>query len=222
MLNVRTIVTNHFQENCHIVFDEETKDAVAADPGGKAEAIADEVKKIGLNLRAILLTHGHLDHIAAASELKNLTGAEIIGPLQDDDFLIDSLDEQAMMFGFEKPATFTPDKWTSDGDELRFGAIDCKVMSVPGHTPGHAAFVLGKDAKKICLVGDLIFENSVGRTDFPRGSERDLALSIAKLLSALDGDTLMLSGHGTSFTANDALTRNRYVAWLISQLANQK
>lgn len=215
MLNVRTIITNHFQENCHIVYDEESKDAVAADPGGKAESIAGEIKKLGLNLKAILLTHGHLDHVAGACELKSITGAEIIGPMQEDSFLIDSLDKQAIMFGFPKPNSFESDKWAKADEKIFFGTIACRTVAVPGHTPGHAAYVLGDG--QICLTGDLIFDNSVGRTDFPGGSEKALACSIAKLLKILDKDTLMLSGHGSAFTAYDALTKNRYVAWLISQ-----
>lgn len=204
-----------FQQNCTLLVDDATQAAAVVDPGGDVERILALVEKHGLKVERILLTHGHLDHAAAAGELaQRLGGVPIEGPHRDEQFLIDNLPVQCAAYGFPVHPAFTPDRWLADGDTVRFGGETLEVIHCPGHTPGHVVFF--HRGKGLALVGDVIFAGSVGRTDFdfkgkPYGDFETLADSIRRKLFPLGDEVEFIPGHGPNSTFGRERATNPYV-----------
>lgn len=193
-----TIPVTAFQQNCTLLWCEETMEAAVVDPGGDIDYIEDAVKKKGVKLVKILLTHGHLDHVGATAELASQFGIPIEGPHIDERSLIEQLPQQCVMFGFSPVPTFTPDRWLKQGDTVCFGKQELEVLHCPGHTQGHVVFFHRGD--KLALVGDVLFKGSIGRTDLPGGDFEQLIASIRNRLWPLGDDVTFISGHGPSST----------------------
>jgi len=157
----------------------------------------------------ILLTHGHADHAGGATQLSNILDIPIIGPHEEDLFLLQSLEEQGRMFGMEA-SNCIPQQWLRDGDEVILGEALLSVFHCPGHTPGHIVF-FNKDSK-LAIVGDVLFRGSIGRTDLPRGNHADLLASIQTKLWPLGNDVIFISGHGPVSTFGQERLDNAYVA----------
>lgn len=205
MFQYQIIPVTAFQENCSIIWCDETNEAAFIDPGGEPELLRKAVEKLGVNIKQILLTHGHLDHVGAAVALANHYNVKIIGPSQEDEFLFSGLPQQCMQFGFPYTDSFLPDRWLTEGEQVKVGNIILDVLSCPGHTPGHIVFINAKD--KIAFVGDVLFKSSIGRTDFPRGNHADLISSITNKLFPLGDDFIFVSGHGPmSSFGNERMT----------------
>jgi glyoxylase-like metal-dependent hydrolase (beta-lactamase superfamily II) len=182
-----------FQQNCTLIWDEETKEGVVVDPGGDAPSILEAVRQSGMTVRRILLTHGHLDHAGAAAELAEALGAPIEGPHRADAFLLDGLAAQGAAYGMDcRPVT--PDRWLEEGDTVEIAGHDFAVLHCPGHTPGHVVFV--STALGFALVGDVLFRGSVGRTDFPYGDHAALIGAIRGKLFPLGDHIRFICGHG--------------------------
>ncbi|MCX8602147.1 MULTISPECIES: MBL fold metallo-hydrolase [unclassified Gilliamella] len=194
MFQYQIIPVTAFQENCSIIWCDQTMEAAFVDPGGEPELLKKAVEKLGVNIKQILLTHGHLDHVGAAVELANHYDVNIIGSQQEDEFLFTSLPEQCIQFGFPFINAFLPDCWLKEGDKIQVGNISLDVLFCPGHTPGHIVFINHPD--KIAFVGDVLFNGSIGRTDFPRGNHADLISSITHKLLPLGDDFIFVPGHG--------------------------
>ncbi|MFQ1008294.1 MBL fold metallo-hydrolase [Gilliamella apicola] len=205
MFQYQIIPVTDFQENCSIVWCDETNEAAFIDPGGEPELLKKAVEKLGVNIKQILLTHGHLDHVGVAAELAKHYDVKIIGPSQEDEFLFTALPQQSMQFGFPYTESFLPDRWLKENDKIQIGNISLDVLFCPGHTPGHIVFINVKD--KIAFVGDVLFKNSIGRTDFPRGNHADLISSITHKLFPLGDDFIFVPGHGPmSSFGNERMT----------------
>ena len=205
MFQYQIIPVTDFQENCSIVWCDETNEAAFIDPGGEPELLKKAVEKLGVNIKKILLTHGHLDHVGVAAELAKHYDVKIIGPSQEDEFLFTALPQQSMQFGFPYTESFLPDRWLKENDKIQIGNISLNVLFCPGHTPGHIVFINVKD--KIAFVGDVLFKNSIGRTDFPRGNHADLISSITHKLFPLGDDFIFVPGHGPmSSFGNERMT----------------
>ena len=205
MFQYQIIPVTDFQENCSIVWCDETNEAAFIDPGGEPELLKKAVEKLGVNIKKILLTHGHLDHVGVAAELAKHYDVKIIGPSQEDEFLFTALPQQSMQFGFPYTESFLPDRWLKENDKIQIGNISFDVLFCPGHTPGHIVFINLKD--KIAFVGDVLFKNSIGRTDFPRGNHADLISSITHKLFPLGDDFIFVPGHGPmSSFGNERMT----------------
>lgn len=205
MFQYQIIPVTDFQENCSIVWCDETNEAAFIDPGGEPELLKKAVEKLGVNIKQILLTHGHLDHVGVAAELAKHYDVKIIGPSQEDEFLFTTLPQQSMQFGFPYTESFLPDRWLKENDKIQIGNISLDVLFCPGHTPGHIVFINLKD--KIAFVGDVLFKNSIGRTDFPRGNHADLISSITHKLFPLGDDFIFVPGHGPmSSFGNERMT----------------
>lgn len=198
-----------YQQNCSLVWCETQGKAALVDPGGDMDRLMAVVARQGVNLEKILLTHGHLDHVGAAGRLSDELGLPIIGPHQQDAFLFESLAEQARMFGFPATQAFLPDQWLNDGDRVDIGKVSLSVIHCPGHTPGHVVFV--NEADRLAFVGDVLFNGSVGRTDFPRGNHRDLVHSIREKLFPLGDDMHFVPGHGPMGTFGQERRTNPFV-----------
>jgi hydroxyacylglutathione hydrolase len=199
-----------FQQNCSILWDEATKRAAVVDPGGDLDRVLPLLQREGLTLEKILLTHGHLDHAAAAGELAAVKGVPIEGPHPDDLFLIENLPQQARQYGFAESRSFVPDRWLDQGDQVRIGGETLEVRHCPGHTPGHV--VLFHSAARLAFVGDVLFAGSIGRTDFPRGNHASLIRSIRENLFPLGPDVTFVPGHGPTSTFGQERQTNPFVA----------
>ena len=182
-----------FQQNCSLVFDEARMVGAVVDPGGDVPAILEAIRESGVTVEKILLTHGHIDHAGGAAELKETLGVPIEGPHPEDKFLLDDLAKTGAGYGMAaRPVT--PDRWLKEGDSVTVGDLTFAVYEAPGHTPGSVVFF--NDANRFALVGDVLFQGSIGRTDFPRGDHAALIRSIKEKLYPLGDDVICLPGHG--------------------------
>ena len=210
MLKYLTIPVTPFQQNCSLVWDDDSKQAAVIDPGGDTDVILDAVKQLGLKLEQIWITHAHVDHAAATADLAEQLGLPIIGPHPGDQFWIDGLPMAAATYGFPPARPFKPTRWLADGDIVSVGECVLHVRHCPGHTPGHVVFV--HRAAKIAFVGDVLFRGSIGRTDFPRGNHDQLLNSIRKRLWPLGDDITFVPGHGQTSTFGWERKTNPFVA----------
>ena len=183
-----------FQQNCSLVFDSERKIGAIVDPGGDVAVILDAIAQSGITVEKILLTHGHIDHAGGAAELKEKLGVPIEGPHPEDLFLLETLDETGAKYGMTGARPVTPDRWLKEGDTVTVGGLTFAIHEAPGHTPGSVVFF--NDENRFALVGDVLFQGSVGRTDFPRGDHATLIRSIKEKLYPLGDDVVCLPGHG--------------------------
>lgn len=140
MLKYQVIPVTSYQQNCSLVWCDKTHDAVLIDPGGDIEVLLAAVEENKVNLKAVWLTHGHLDHIGGTAELKNLFNLPVIGPHKDDQFLFEAIPAQIEMFGFSPVDSFMPDKWLDEDQTLHIGEEEFSILHTPGHTPGHIVY----------------------------------------------------------------------------------
>jgi len=198
-----------FEQNCAILWDDATKQAVVVDPGGDVDRILAAIAQAGVSVERIWLTHGHLDHAGGAAELKEkLSGVPIEGPDQRDEFLLQGLEEQGRSYGFAM-RNVTPDRWLQEGDSVAFGEHRFDVLHCPGHTPGHVVFV--NHTAHFALLGDVLFQGSVGRTDFPYGDHAALISAITGKLLPLGDDFSFLCGHGPGSTLGEERRSNPFL-----------
>ncbi len=197
-LSYAIIPVTPFQQNCALLWCNKTKAAAVVDPGGEADVIRAEIAARALLVERILVTHGHVDHVAGVAELAESLKVPVEGPHVADRYWLELVEEQGRQFGIAGGRAFTPDRWLQHGDEVTFGEIRMNVLHCPGHTPGHVVFHHPGD--RLAFVGDVLFRGSVGRTDFPGGSFESLLGSIRGRLWPLGDDVSFLPGHGPSST----------------------
>jgi len=208
-MQVSVIPVTAFQQNCSIIHCEETGKGAIVDPGGDLELVLAAVAEEGIQIEQILLTHAHIDHAGATSDLAKRLGVPVIGPEREDEFLIQSLAMQGRMFGIPHAAPFTPDRWLAQGDVVMVGNESFEVRHCPGHTPGHVIFY--NEKHKLAIVGDVLFDGSIGRTDLPRGDHATLLRSIQTQILTLPDDTTFLPGHGPTSTVGEQRRRNPFL-----------
>ncbi|MBI4318911.1 MAG: MBL fold metallo-hydrolase [Chloroflexi bacterium] len=193
--------------NCVLAVCPETREAVVVDPGDDAEKILRRLGELGATVKYIVDTHGHPDHVLANADLKDATGATLaIHPL---DAPLLSSQPGELMFWLPKPMRESvPDLLLNEGDEIQIGTVSLKVLHTPGHTPGHISLV----TDGIAIVGDVLFFQGIGRTDFPGGSFPQLMQSIREKLLPLGDDTVVYPGHGPATTIGDERMYNPFLA----------
>lgn len=211
MLKYQVIPVTSYQQNCSLVWCDQTGEAVLIDPGGESDRLLSAVDANQLLLKEIWLTHGHLDHIGATAEIKEKLNLPIIGPHIDDKFLLQAIPAQCEIFGFSPVDTFIPDQWLSEGQTLTLGNEQFSILHTPGHTPGH--IVIKHEPQKLLWVGDVLFHHSIGRTDFPRGNHADLLRSIKNKLLTLCDDYKFVPGHGPESTIGEERLHNPFLAY---------
>ncbi len=210
MLAYLTIPVTAFQQNCSLIWDESTRQAAVIDPGGDLDHLLAQIKRLDLKLEQIWLTHAHIDHAGGTGELARRESLPIIGPHPGDQFWIDALPQQSVMFGFPQAEAFTPTRWLHEGDTVCLGGHTLEVRHCPGHTPGHVVFY-SPDLKR-AFVGDVLFAGSIGRTDFPQGNFDQLIDSIRSKLWPLGDDTVFIPGHGPESSFGRERRSNPFVA----------
>lgn len=199
-----------FQQNCTLLWNETTMRGAVSDPGGDLDRIMETVEELGITLEKVLLTHGHLDHASAAGELAERLGVPIEGPHRDDLFLISDLPRQGAKYGFPTYQSFEPTRWLENGDTVEVGGLTFQVLHCPGHTPGHIVFF--NDEARLAIVGDVLFNGSIGRTDLPRGDYASLVNAIRNKLWPLGDDVTFVPGHGPLSTFGAERRSNPFVA----------
>ena len=209
MLQYKTIPVTAFQQNCSLVWCDQTQEAAVIDPGGDLEAIEWEIDRLGLQLKAIWRSHAHIDHAGGGADLADKYQLDIIGPHEGDQFWIDGLAQQGAMFGFPPSRSFVPTRWLHDGDTVQIGKETLQVRHCPGHTPGHVVFHAPQIER--CFVGDVLFAGSIGRTDFPPGNHQQLIDSIVQRLWPMGDATGFIPGHGPESSFGRERKTNPYV-----------
>ena len=209
MLQYLTVPVTPFQQNCSIVWCDATQEAAIIDAGGDIPVLLAEIKRLGLTLTALWVTHAHIDHAGGVGELANTYALPIIGPHPGDQFWIDGLAQQSVSFGFAPAQPFTPTRWLHDGDTVQIGHETLNVRHCPGHTPGHVVFHAPQIER--VFVGDVLFAGSIGRTDFPQGDHDQLISSITQRLWPMGNETVFIPGHGPESTLGRERRTNPYV-----------
>ena len=194
-MNAGIVPVTPFEQNCTILFDDETREGVVVDPGGDVDIILSAIRDNGLQIKHIWITHGHIDHAGGAMDLKDALGVDIIGPHEADRPLLENLEKQALRFGLPGGVrNCVPDRFLNEGETVSFGDHIFEVLHCPGHAPGHVVYF--NRAAKFAHVGDVLFRGSVGRTDLPGGDHAALIASIKEKLLPLGDDIGFLCGHG--------------------------
>lgn len=198
-----------FRQNCTLLWDDNSSEAIFTDVGGDSGFLWQEAQALGLSPQAVWLTHGHLDHAGGVVALTQDHPMPVLGPHPDDEFLLQALPQTTAEFGFPVSPAFTPERWLAEGEQLRVGAYVFDVLHIPGHTPGHVVFHCA--AEKLLIAGDVLFYETIGRTDFPRGNHQDLIDNIRNKLLVLPDDTRVIPGHGRMTTIGHERVYNPFL-----------
>ncbi len=221
-LQIAIVPVTVFRQNCTILWETASRRCAVIDPGGEPGRIIDALNRLDLMPEMILLTHGHLDHAGGAKALKGvidearatsgLAAIPVIGPDIRDLFLLESLEKQAAAYGISGLRNVTPDRWLTEGNVIELGALRFDVLHCPGHTPGHLVFV--ERAARFALVGDVLFQGGVGRSDFAYGDGAALVRSIHDKLLPLGDDIRFVCGHGEGSTFGTERATNPFLQQL--------
>ena len=204
-LIVEKVVVGPFASNCYVVGSESDKRGVIIDPGGEAKKILKKVSDLGLDIKLIALTHGHVDHVGALKDVKEATGAEVV--IHADDVKALRNWALAIAFGLFSPVPPSPDRLLNDGDSLDIGALHFEVLHTPGHTKGGICL----SGEGVVFSGDTLFNHGIGRTNLPGGNYQQLMNSIRTRLMVLPDDTTVYPGHGPDTTIGAERTGNPFL-----------
>ncbi|MGB3274188.1 MAG: MBL fold metallo-hydrolase [Xanthobacteraceae bacterium] len=198
-----------FQQNCTLLWNEATKHAVVVDPGGDVPQIEAAIAEAGVSVGEIWLTHGHIDHVGGAAELRDALKVPIVGPHIADKFLLDNVVASGASFGITGVRNFAPDRWLEEGDTVSLDDAVFDILHCPGHSPGSVVYV--NAPLRFALVGDVLFNGSVGRTDLPGGSHATLIDSITTKLLPLGDEVQFICGHGPGSTIGHERQSNPFL-----------
>lgn len=198
-----------FQQNCTLLWCEATKRAVVIDPGGDLPEVERAITRAGVSVDKIWLTHGHVDHVAGATDLKRNLKVSIEGPHKDDLFLLQHVAETGRSYGMWNASNVAPDRWLEEGDHVQIGELTFDVLHCPGHSPG--SIVYFNPVRRLAIVGDVLFAGSIGRTDLPGGDYQQLIESIKDKLLPLGDDVAIISGHGPTSTIGHERATNAFL-----------
>lgn len=208
-MKIEVLPVTPFQQNCSIIVCTETNKAAIVDPGGEVQRIIEKLKSLKVEPEKILITHAHIDHAGGTQDLADELNIPIEGPHKEDLFWIERLSDQSRMFQFPEARPFEPNRWLNDNDMVTVGNLTFEVKHCPGHTPGHVVFI--NHQHKWMWVGDVLFNGSIGRTDFPRGDHSTLIKAIKQNLLVLDDDYQFLSGHGPVSNIGQERAHNPFI-----------
>ena len=210
MLEHHIIPVTTFAQNCTLLWCQQTHAAVLVDAGGEPERLLAAVAQRQLQLQALWVTHGHVDHVGAVGDLAQRLQIPVIGPGIADDYWLQALPSITRQYGFPVAEVLQPQRWLQDGDQLELGEQTLTAIHCPGHTPGHMVFYSA--TARLALVGDVLFAGSIGRSDFPGGDGATLIRSIRERLFPLGDDVAFIPGHGAMSTLGEERRHNPFVA----------
>ena len=205
---IETFTGGQFLQNGYLALCEETRESVVIDPGAAAPQIVANLRNTGSSVTAIILTHGHFDHIEGLHQMRECTDAPVYMHSLDTD-LFENFPAQAAQFGVQRAALSLPDKELKGGEAVTFGRLSLEVFHTPGHSPGHVIFV--NESEEVAFVGDLIFRGSVGRTDLPGGDSKILFDSIQKHILTMPDHLKLFTGHGPATTVGQERDTNPFL-----------
>ncbi len=208
-LRAAIIPVTPLQQNCTLLWCEETKRAAVFDPGGDLPRIQDAIRQTGVTVEKILLTHGHIDHAGGAADLRDRIGVPIEGPHRADLFLLESLAETGRSYGITGARAVTPNRWLDEGDEVTIGNASFSLLHCPGHSPGSVVFIQAE--QRFAIMGDVLFRGSIGRTDLPGGDHEALIRSIKDKILPLGDDLTFICGHGPASTVGAERATNPFL-----------
>lgn len=208
-LKAAIVPVTPLQQNCTLLWNSSTNAGAVFDPGGDVPRIMAAIADVGITIERIFLTHGHIDHASGATELSQELGVPIEGPHVSDKFLLDSLEADAPKWGIFTARNVNPDQWLDAGSIVSAGGHKFEVRHCPGHTPGSVVYINQENG--IAIVGDVLFQGSVGRTDFPYGNHRALIQSITTQLLSLDDEVTFVPGHGPLSTIGRERASNPFL-----------
>ncbi|WP_336969030.1 MBL fold metallo-hydrolase [Sphingobium aromaticiconvertens] len=208
-LKATLIPVTPLQQNCTLLWCTATMRGAFVDAGGDLPMLKAAAAQHGVRIEKLLVTHGHIDHCGQTGQLAAELGVPIEGPHEDDRFWIDRLGEDGAKYGIDGQV-FEPDRWLVDGDTVSVGELTLDVLHCPGHTPGHIIF--HHAPSRLAIVGDVLFQGSIGRTDFPRGNHQHLIDAITGKLWPLGGETAFVPGHGPMSNFAHERRTNPFVA----------
>ena len=214
MMQIETLSVGPFQSNCYIVACEQTDDAVIIDCGDEAPRILAAVERLGVNVRAIVNTHSHLDHVAALADVVDVLGVPVL--MHADEMPVyDMLESQAAMFGLVAPRQVGIDRFVEHGENIEVGRLSAEVLLAPGHSPGSICLVFAGEAETVVFAGDVLFRGSIGRTDLPGGSYETIVETLRTLFVPMSDETIIYPGHGPATTMGEEKRTNPFVAPLV-------
>jgi len=217
--DLQLISVTPFAQNCSLLWDTVSMDGIVVDPGGEPDKIIAAADQLGVTIKEIWLTHGHLDHAGGAQDIRDKLNITVIGPHKDDQFWMDDIEKHWANYGHKNMGkNIVPDRYLNDGDVLTLSGIKFYVTHTPGHTPGHV--VIYNQDLKIAFVGDVLFRGSIGRTDFPKSNHQDLIDSICNKLWPLGHDMRFVPGHGPMSTFGAERADNPFVGDDVIQSEN--
>jgi hydroxyacylglutathione hydrolase len=214
-INGAVIPVTPLQQNCSVFWDDEAKLATVIDPGGDAPRIVEMLEAQDLTVEQILLTHGHFDHAGGVQALNRLIAERqgalvpIVGPHRDDGFLLAALAEDGAAYGILEAQPVTPDRWLDEGETVTIAGKEFAIYHCPGHSPGSLVYV--NEEARFAIVGDVLFQGSIGRTDFPYGDHEALISAIRAKLFPLGDDITFICGHGPGSTFGAERQSNPFV-----------
>ncbi|MGS1016970.1 MBL fold metallo-hydrolase [Allosphingosinicella humi] len=208
-LKAAIIPVTPLQQNCTLLWCTKTMRGAFVDPGGDIERLKAAATAQKVEIEKILITHGHIDHAGMARPLADELGVAIEGPHPADIFWLDRLADDGGRYGIPG-FPFVPERWLEDGDSVTVGELSLDVYHCPGHTPGHVVF--HHAPSRLAIVGDVLFQGSIGRTDFPKGNHQDLIDAIVGKLWPLGDDTVFIPGHGPTSNFGHERRTNPFVA----------
>lgn len=210
MLRVESLVVGPFQSNCHIVACSETNDAVIFDAGDEAPRILSAVRALGVTVKAVVNTHAHLDHVSGLAAVVDALGVPVFMHA-DEAPVYEGVGQQALMFGLNPPRTVPIHRWLAEGDVINVGKLRGEVMLMPGHSPGHLIVVFGDEKPPAAIVGDVLFQGSIGRTDLP-GGDHDVMMRTLERFLPMPDETIVYCGHGPETTIGEEKRWNPFLA----------
>ena len=214
-MRVDVLTVGMFQSNCFIVSCEKTNEAIIIDAGDEGERIVDHVKRANLDVKMIVCTHGHIDHVAGLPAVRRAISAPVVMH-KDEITLYEHVDRQAMLFGAPAPGTVKIEKFVAHGDKLMFGNLTGEVVHTPGHSPGGISIAFRNEKPPVIFVGDVLFRGSIGRTDLMGASERQMAKTLKDIILELPDDIVVYPGHGPETTIGNERRSNPFLLELDS------
>lgn len=217
---LQVVQVTPFQQNAMIFWSGESMNGVLIDPGGESRKLLAAIDELGVKIKQIWLTHGHIDHAGGAADCAEQLQCKIIGPHADDQYWLDQLEENAETYGISGARNFTPDAYLNEGDTVKLDELEFKVLHCPGHSPG--SVVLFSEELSFAFMGDVLFQGSIGRTDLPGGDHHQLLNSITEKLWPLGKQISFMPGHGPGSVFGTERQSNGFVADSITLYEDEK